>query len=103
MGLFRKSNTGIERAAMALATASGIAHLAFFSLFVSRVIGREGIGTIGYVLLAVLALAGIVLNFVGYWLVRQGGRPAARRLGYLAISISTALAGGLLAIATWTA
>ena len=103
MGLFgKKTSSGIERAAMALATAGGIAHVAFFGVFVSRVIGREGIGTIGYAILAVFALAGIAMNFVGYWLIRQGGRPAARRLGYLAVSISTALAGALLAIATWT-
>ena len=95
-----RSNRGVERAAMALAAAGGIAHAAFFALFVSRVIGRDGIGTVGYVILALLAGAGVVLNFVGYWLVRTS---RARRCGYMAIALSTGLAGLLLAVATWTA
>lgn len=103
MGFFRKQNTGVERAAMALAAAGGAAHAAFFTLFAWRVIGRDGIGTVGYVLLALLAAAGVALDFVGYWLIRYSGRSRARRLGYLAVSASTALAGGLLAIASWTA
>ena len=103
MAFFGGRKGAVERAAMALAAAGGVAHAAFFTLFAWRVIGRGGIGAVGYVVLALLALAGIVLNFVGYWLIRTGGRPRTRRLGYLAVSASTALAGVLLAVASWTA
>lgn len=99
MGFFRKDSSAVERAAMALATAGGVAHAAFFTLFALRVIGRDGIGTVGYAILALFALAGIALNFIGFWLVRMS---RARRIGYLAIAISTALAGALLAVASWT-
>lgn len=100
MAFFRKQSSGVERAAMALAAAGGVAHTAFFSLFVWRVIGREGFGTIGYVILAALSALGIGLNFIGFWLVRSS---RGRRFGYMAIAISSVLAGILLAIASWTA
>jgi len=38
------------------------------------------------------------LNFAGFWLVRSS---RGRRWGYMAIAVSTALAGGLLGIAGW--
>jgi hypothetical protein len=38
------------------------------------------------------------LNFAGFWLVRSS---RWRRWGYMAISVSTALAGALLGIASW--
>lgn len=98
MAFFRKQNSSVERAAMALAAAGGVAHAAFFTLFAWRVIGREGIGTVGWAILALFALLGMGLNFAGFWLVRSS---RGRRWGYLAISISTALAGGLLGIASW--
>lgn len=100
MGFFRKGSGAVERAATALATAGGVAHAAFFTLFALRVIGRDGIGTVGWAILALLALAGLGLSFVGFWLVRMS---RAKRIGYLAIATSTALAGGLLAIASSTA
>lgn len=100
MGFFRKTNGAVERAAMALAAAGGVAHVAFFTLFALRVIRRDGIGTVGYAILALFALAGMALNFVGFWLVRMS---RAKKVGYLAIAASTAIAGVLLAIATWTA
>lgn len=99
---FRRKGTpysGIERAAMALATAGGIAHAAFFVLFGWRVIGREGMGTVGWFILAALAGLGFGLNFIGYWLLKRGDR-VPRRWGYLAIATSTALAGILLGIAS---
>lgn len=99
MAFFRKANSGIERAAMALAAAGGVAHAAFFSLFVWRVIGRDGIGTVGYVILALFATLGMGLNFLGFWLVRSS---RGRRWGYMAIALSSVLAGLLLAIASWT-
>ena len=99
MGSFKKrNNSSIERAAMALAAAGGVAHAAFFTLFAWRVIGREGLGTVGWAILALFALLGMGLNFVGFWLVRSS---RGRRWGYMAISISTAIAGALLGIATW--
>ena len=99
MGSFKKrNNSSIERAAMALAAAGGVAHAAFFTLFAWRVIGREGLGTVGWAILALFALLGMGLNFVGFWLVRSS---RGRLWGYMAISISTAIAGALLGIATW--
>jgi hypothetical protein len=100
MSFFKKQNSTVERAAMALAAAGGVAHAAFFSLFVWRVIGRDGIGTIGYAILAACAGLGMGLNFIGFWLVRSS---RGRRWGYMAIALSSVLAGILLAIASWTA
>lgn len=85
---------------MTLAAASGVAHGAFFMLFAYRVIGREGIGTIGWLVLAALAGLGLALNAVGYILVKRGDK-LPRRWGYLAISASTGLAGLLLGVASW--
>lgn len=97
---FGRYSSGIERAAMALAAAGGVAHVAFFTLFAWRVIGRDGFGTVGWAVLALFALIGMGLNFAGFWLVRSS---RGRRWGYMAISVSTALAGALLGIATWVA
>lgn len=85
---------------MALAAAGGAAHGAFFMLFAMRVIGREGVGTVGWLVLAALAGIGLALNAVGYILVKRGD-TIPRRWGYLAISASTGLAGLLLGIASW--
>lgn len=98
MSWFRKQSSSVERAAMALAAAGGVAHAAFFTLFAWRVIGREGLGTVGWAVLATFALLGMGLNFAGFWLVRTS---RGRRWGYMAIAVSTALAGGLLGIASW--
>jgi hypothetical protein len=98
---FKKQNSSVERAAMALAAAGGVAHAAFFALFGWRVIGREGIGVVGWAVLALTALVGLVLNFVGYWLIKRGQGPL-RRWGFMAVAASTALAGVLLAIASFT-
>lgn len=92
----------IDGAAKALATAGGVAHMAFFSVFAYRVIGRDlGFGTIAWAILAALALLGIGANFVGYYLIKHGGRWKAQKWGYLSIAASTALAGVLLAFATF--
>ncbi|MDF2693680.1 MAG: hypothetical protein K0S65_2063 [Labilithrix sp.] len=96
-----KPYSGIERAAMALAAAGGVAHAAFFALFAWRVIGRDSIGTVGWIVLALVALVGLTLNFVGYWLIKRG-EGALRRWGFMAVAASTALAGILLAVASWT-
>jgi hypothetical protein len=93
-------NTSIEKAAMALAAAGGVAHAAFFAVFAWRVIGRDGIGTVGWAVLAALALLGLGLNFVGYWLIKRG-EGMTRKWGYMAVAGSTFLAGILLAVSSW--
>jgi hypothetical protein len=99
---FRKrTNSGIERAAMALAAATGVAHAAFFALFAWRVIGRDGFGVVGWAVLAFFALLGLGLNFVGYWLIKRG-EGMLRRWGFVAVGASTVLAGVLLSIAAFT-
>jgi hypothetical protein len=97
----KKLNSSVERAAMALAAAGGVAHAAFFAMFAWRVIGREGFGVALWVLLAALSLLGLGLNFVGYWLIKRG-QGVLRRWGFMAVATSTALAGVLLAIASFT-
>ena len=78
MAFFGRTNSAIERAAMALAAAGGVAHAAFFTLFAWRVIGRDGFGTIGWAVLALFALIGMGLNFAGFWLVRDCRRSVLR-------------------------
>lgn len=103
MAFFRTRNSAVERAAMTLAAAGGAAHLAFFTMYAWRVIGRDaGFGTVGYIVLALVSLAGIGLNFIGYWLIKHGGQSGARKWGFMAVALSTALASGLLAVASWT-
>jgi hypothetical protein len=100
--MFRKSSGKVDIAAKALATACGIAHATFFGMFAWRVIGRDGIGVVAWVALAAVALLGLGVNFVGYYLIKHGGRSPARKWGYWGIALSSALAGALLAIASWT-
>jgi cytochrome bd-type quinol oxidase subunit 2 len=102
MFLKKRQNSSVERAAMALAAACGVAHAAFFALFAWRVIGRDGFGVVGWAILAFFALAGLGLNILGYWLIKRGEGPL-RRWGFMAVAASTALAGVLLGIASWTA
>lgn len=92
----------VDTAAMALAAAGGVAHMAFFTLFALRVIGRWGVESILWVVLALLAALGLGANFVGYYLVKHGGRSRAKKWGYTSIAASSFLAGILLAVATWT-
>jgi len=105
MGLFRKrDSSSVEKAAMALAAAGGVAHGVFFALFAWKIIGKDfGFGTVGYIILAAFALLGLGLNFVGYWLIKSGGRFAAKKWGYMAVALSTTIASALLAVAAWTA
>jgi hypothetical protein len=95
---FKRQNSSVERAAMALAAAGGIAHAAFFALFAWRVIGRGGLGVVGWAILAACAALGLALNFLGYWLIKRGQGPL-RRWGFMAVAASTGLAGALLAVA----
>jgi hypothetical protein len=100
---FGPSDGKVDLAAKALATAAGVAHAAFFTIFVYRIFARGGLGAIGFALCALAAVLGLACNFVGYYLVKHGGRTRARRWGYSAIAASSALAGVLLAVAAWTA
>jgi len=103
MGFFKRDNSGVEKAAMALAAAGGVAHGVFFALYAWKIIGKDvGFGTVGYIILALFALLGLGLNFIGYWLIKSGGRFAARKWGYLAVALSTTIASILLAISSWT-
>ena len=97
------SSRAIEKAAKALATAGGIAHVAFFSLFAFRVVTSSPLGKMANIVFAVLALLGLAAEFVGYSLIRYGGKTPARKWGYYAIALSTALAAVLLAAASWAA
>jgi|GEM_PF-2010147 len=101
--LFRPRNGKVDTIAKTLAAACGLAHVSFFTLFAWRIIGRAGLGSVAWALLALAALLGLAANAVGYYLIKHGGRTPARKWGYWAISGSTAMAGALLAIAAVTA
>jgi hypothetical protein len=96
------SSGAIEKAAKALATAGGIAHVAFFSLFAFRVVSSGAAGKVMNLVFAFLAVIGLVSEFVGYSLIRYGGKTPVRKYGFYAIALSTALAAVLLAAASWT-
>jgi hypothetical protein len=94
--------TTVQKAAKALATADGVAHVAFFSLFAFRVVSGAGPSRLLSLFFALLAGLGLVLDVVGWALVRHGGRTRASRLGFGAIAASTALASVLLLLASAT-
>jgi hypothetical protein len=96
------SSGAIDKAAKALATAGGVAHVAFFSLFAFRVVSSGAAGKVMNLVFALLAVVGLVSEFVGYSLIRYGGKTAVRKYGFYAIALSTALAAVLLAAASWT-
>ena len=91
----------LDKAAKALATAGGVAHVAFFSLFAFRVVTSSPLSKLANLVFAGLALLGLGAEFVGYSLIRYGGRTRIRRYGLYAIALSTALAAVLLAAASW--
>jgi len=102
--MFRKKSGGkVDAIAMTLAAACGLAHVSFFTLFAWRVIGRAGLGSVAWALLALMSLLGLGANAAGYYLIKHGGRTPARKWGYWMIAASTAIAGVLLAIASVTA
>jgi hypothetical protein len=94
------SSGAIEKAAKALATAGGIAHVAFFSLFAFRVVTSSPLSKVANIVFAVLALLGLAAEFVGYSLIRYGGKTRVRKYGFYAIALSTGLAALLLAAAS---
>lgn len=99
---FRPRNDKVSTIATTLAAACAVAHVSFFTLFAWRVIGRAGMGSIGWALLALCALVGLACNAIGYYLIKNGGRTPARKWGYWSIATSTGMAGVLLAIASVT-
>jgi hypothetical protein len=101
--MFRPRNDKVSAIAKTLAAACALAHVSFFTLFAWRVIGRGGMGSVAWALLALGALVGLGLNAVGYYLIKHGGRTPAGKWGYWAIAASTGIAGALLAIAAVTA
>jgi hypothetical protein len=96
---YRPRNGKVDTIAKTLAAACAVAHVSFFTLFAWRIIGRAGMGSIAWALLALAALLGLGCNAIGYYLINRG----ARKWGLWAISGSTAMAGVLLAIAAVTA
>ena len=96
---YRPRNGKVDTIAKTLAAACAVAHVSFFTLFAWRIIGRAGMGSIAWALLALAALLGLGANAAGYFLISKG----ARKWGLWAISTSTAMAGVLLAIAAVTA
>lgn len=101
--LFRPQNSKVDAIAKTLAAACALAHVSFFTIFAWRVIGRAGMGSIAWALLAFSALLGLGINAVGYYLIKNGGKTPARKWGYWSIATSTGIAGVLLAIAAVTA
>ena len=97
----KSSGGAVQRAAQALATADGIAHIAFFSLFAWRVVSGNGFRLVQG-LFALLALAGMAAGIFGWALARHGGQGKGRTIGLWCIASSTALAGVLLMVASWT-
>jgi len=102
--MFRpRTNPKVDAIAKTLAAACALAHVSFFTIFAWRVIGRAGMGSIAWALLALASLLGLGCNAVGYYLIKNGGGTPARKWGYWAIATSTGIAGVLLAIAAVTA
>jgi hypothetical protein len=96
------SSGAVDKAARALATAGGIAHVAFFSLFAFRVVSSSPMSKVMNLVFATLALIGLGAELIGYSLIRYGGKTRVRKYGLYAIALSTALAAVLLAAASWT-
>jgi hypothetical protein len=97
-----KSGGALKKAATALATANGVAHVAFLALFGWRVLASGPIGKITAVVFAVLAAVGLAADVVGFALVKHGGRTKIGKMGLWAVALSTALAALLLFAASWT-
>jgi hypothetical protein len=97
-----KRSGGLQKAAKALATADGVAHVAFFWMFAYRILFSGGLGRYSAMILALVAVVGFVADVVGWMLVKHGGRTPAGKLGLWSIALSTALAAVLLLLGSWT-
>src|SRR5579859_2467447 len=80
-GPARLAGGALQKAAAALATANGIAHVAFLALFGWRVLVSGPIGKMAAIVFLALAVVGLLADAVGWALVRHGGRTRARTLG----------------------
>ena len=101
--LFRRSSGGgLSKVTQALSVACGIAHLTFLTMFGWRGFADGGVMRFVNLFFALLAGVGFGLNFLGYMVLKYGGRTKAGKLGVYAIAASTALAALLLALASWT-
>ena len=96
------ASRGLKTVAGALAAADVVAHLAFLAIFGWRSLASFGPMKLVAGFLAVLALVGLVLAFVGRMLVKHGGRTPAAKVGHWAVAGSTGLAALLLVLASWT-
>jgi len=90
---------GLNRVLAVLGAADAVAHLAFFWIFLWKVISGGAFARVTAIVWTVLAGLGLLAAVVGRLLVKHGGRTPARRIGVWAIAASTALAGVLLVIA----
>lgn len=90
-----KSGGPFMLAARALGSASTLAHSAFAALYAWRMLSGHGFRIVS-LFLAILAISGGVLSFVGGSLVRHGGRTKARSIGVWMVALSAMLASTLL-------
>lgn len=97
-----RRSRGLAKAAKALATADGIAHVAFFWMFAWRIVTAGVLGRPVAIVLALLAVVGLVTDVIGWMLVKHGGRTPAGKVGLWSIAASTALAALLLLLGSWT-
>ena len=91
---------GLERAARALATGDAVAHGAFLVIFGWRSLTAFGPLRFFSGALALCALLGMVLAFVGGLLTKYGRKTPAAKVGHWAIAGSTGLAAVLLFFAS---
>lgn len=96
---FSKPGGGLALAARALGSASTVAHFAFFAVFVWRLVVGNGFRLVS-LMLALVALAGLVMSFVGKALLKHGGRTRARALGLWLVGGSATLASVLLVLSS---
>ncbi len=96
-----KRHKGVDRAAQALATAGGIAHITFLGLFGWKILTGGMLMRFGWIFATLAAALGLLAEIVGWMLVKHSGPTPARKLGYVAIAASTGIAAVLLLIASW--
>jgi hypothetical protein len=93
---------GVLGAAKALSAANGVAHVVFLSLFGWRFLFAGPLSKLVSMPCALLAMAGLAADVVGWSLVRAGGKTRVGKYGLWAVAGSTALAAVLLVVASLT-
>ncbi len=96
-----KGHKGIDRAAQALATAGGVAHVTFLTMFGWRILTGGMLMRFAWIFATLAAAVGLAAEIVGWMLVKHGGRTPARKWGYTSIAASTVIAAVLLVLASW--